>query len=82
MLAIIFGGRISSKYPQNKKIQLIKRTNWNLPHIVQETQISGAPTFYTKANKSGKADYKSENVSKLHLSFYDSVQNQNYMLYS
>ena len=36
--------------------------------------ISGAPTFYTDANKSGKAGYKLEKISKVSLSTYNSDQ--------
>ena len=40
-----------------------------LPHIVWETPITEAAKFYTDANKSEKAVYKSENLSNV---------NQNY----
>jgi hypothetical protein len=50
-LAVIFWERLSKKYPQ--RLQFIKTTNWILPHIVRRTSISGAPRFYTNANKSG-----------------------------
>lgn len=73
-IAVIFFGEINSKYPQSKKIPFIKRTNWILPHTVQGTPISGAPTFYTDANKSGKAGYKSWNLNKVAQSPHDSVQ--------
>ena len=72
-LAVIFLGEINN-YPKSKRIQLIKRTNWILPHIVQDTPITGAPTFYTDANKSGKTGYKSDNLSKVKQSPYNSVQ--------
>jgi hypothetical protein len=42
--------------------------------IVERPPISGAPTFYTDANKSGKAGYKSEIISKLTQSPYNSVK--------
>jgi hypothetical protein len=38
------------------------------------TPISGVPTFHTDANKSEKAIYKSEDVSKVFGSSYKSVQ--------
>lgn len=64
----------NNKYPQSKTIQFIMRNNWILPHIVWQTLISGILTFYTDANKSEKAGYKSENLSKMELSPYNSVQ--------
>ncbi|KAL6042708.1 hypothetical protein STEG23_024380 [Scotinomys teguina] len=42
--------------------------------IVRETPISGVHTFYTDANKQGKAGYKSEDLSKVVQSPYNSVQ--------
>ncbi|KAL6054892.1 hypothetical protein STEG23_020116, partial [Scotinomys teguina] len=42
--------------------------------IVRETPISGVRTFYTDANKQGKAGYKSEDLSKVVQSPYNSVQ--------
>ncbi|KAL6083314.1 hypothetical protein STEG23_007305 [Scotinomys teguina] len=42
--------------------------------IVWETPISGVHTFYTDANKQGKAGYKSEDLSKVVQSPYNSVQ--------
>ena len=53
---------------------VIKRTNQILPHIIKGTPISGAPTFSTDAYKLGKAVYKSENISKVVESPYNSVQ--------
>ena len=35
----------TNKYPQSKKLQITKRTNWILPNIIQGTPISGAPHF-------------------------------------
>lgn len=46
----------------------MKRTNWNLPNIIQETPITGDPTFYIYANKSRKSGYIPENSSKMDLS--------------
>ncbi|MGE9501620.1 RNase H family protein, partial [Escherichia coli] len=42
-----------------------------LPCIVRQTPISGVLTFYTDANKSGKAGYKAGEIRKV----YTSVQN-------
>ncbi|KAL6087154.1 hypothetical protein STEG23_023411, partial [Scotinomys teguina] len=42
--------------------------------IVRETPISGVRTFYTDANKQGKAGYKSEDLNKVVQSPYNSVQ--------
>ncbi|KAL6031758.1 hypothetical protein STEG23_037209 [Scotinomys teguina] len=69
-----FLGEINSKYPKSDRIELIKRADWILPRIVQETPISGVRTFYTDANKQGKAGYKSEDLSKVVQSPYNSVQ--------
>ncbi|KAL6080220.1 hypothetical protein STEG23_010341, partial [Scotinomys teguina] len=44
------------------------------PQIVWETPISGVRTFYTDANKQGKAGHKSEDLSKVVQSPYNSVQ--------
>ena len=49
-----FGGDINNKYPQSKMIEFLKKTNCILPRIVRDEPISGAPTFYTNANKPGK----------------------------
>ncbi|KAL6093039.1 hypothetical protein STEG23_031351, partial [Scotinomys teguina] len=46
----------------------------NVQRIVWETPISGVRTFYTDANKQGKAGYKSEDLSKVVQSPYNSVQ--------
>lgn len=80
-LKVIFLGEINNKYPKSKRLQFIKRTNWVLPHIVWRTPISGSPIFfYTDANKSGKAGYTSENLSKVALAIL--FKSQNYMLFS
>ncbi|KAL6089366.1 hypothetical protein STEG23_023291, partial [Scotinomys teguina] len=47
---------------------------WTTSRIVRETPISGVRTFYTDANKQGKAGYKSEDLSKVVQSPYNSVQ--------
>lgn len=67
-------GEINNKYPKSKRIKFIERTNRILPPIVQGTPIFGASTFYTYANKLGKACYKSENLSKVAQNPCDSVQ--------
>ncbi|KAL6061548.1 hypothetical protein STEG23_000991, partial [Scotinomys teguina] len=69
-----FLGEINSKYPKSDRIELIKRADWILPRIVRETPISGVRTFYTDENKQGKAGYKSEDLSKVVQSPYNSVQ--------
>ncbi|KAL6082707.1 hypothetical protein STEG23_019019 [Scotinomys teguina] len=69
-----FLGEINSKYPKSDRIELIKRADWILPRIVRETPISGVRTFYTDANKQGKAGYKSEDLSKVVQCPYNSVQ--------
>ena len=69
-----FLGEINNKYPRSKRIQFIKETNWIFPHVVQDTPISGALTFYTDANNLGKAGYKSDNFTKVTQSPYNSVQ--------
>ena len=53
-------GEINSNYPKSDKINIIKRTTCILPRIACDTPITGVCTFYTDANKSGKAGYKSE----------------------
>ncbi|KAL6034957.1 hypothetical protein STEG23_012072 [Scotinomys teguina] len=50
-----FLGEINNRYPKNKRIEFIKKSEWVLPHIVQQKRISGVLTFYTDANKLGKA---------------------------
>ena len=52
-------GEINNNYPLNKRIQLIKRINLFLFSTIWNTPITGAPIFYTDANKSGKVGYKS-----------------------
>ena len=39
---------ISNKYPQIKKLQFIKRTNWIIPYIVWETPIFGGSNSLPK----------------------------------
>ncbi|MGE9714896.1 DDE-type integrase/transposase/recombinase [Escherichia coli] len=65
---------ISNNYPKTDRIIFIKKTVWILPRIVRQTLISGVLTFYTDANKSGKAGYKAGEVSKVVQSPYTSVQ--------
>ena len=60
-----FLGEISNKYSKSKKHQFIRRISWILSHIVLATPISGALTFYTDGNNTGKADYKSGKISKV-----------------
>ena len=67
-------GEISNRYPKRRRLQFIKRTYWILPQIIKKTPVSGALTFYIDASKSGKAGYKSEDVSKVAESPYKSVQ--------
>lgn len=55
----IFGGGNNKKYPLGRRLLLIKRINWILPHIVKRIPMSRAPTFDPDANKSGKAGYTS-----------------------
>ena len=69
-----FLGEINSNYPKSDRLNLIKRTSWIPPQIVCDAPIIGACTFYTDANKSGKAGYKSEKLSKVEQSPYTSVQ--------
>ncbi|ERE66567.1 putative HERV-K-19q12 provirus ancestral Pol protein [Cricetulus griseus] len=60
-----FWGTISNNYPKTGKIKFIKKIVWILPHIVRQTPISGVLTFYTDANKSGKAGYKADEADTL-----------------
>ncbi|KAL6038953.1 hypothetical protein STEG23_010042 [Scotinomys teguina] len=69
-----FLGEINNRYPKSKRIEFIKKTEWVLPHIVRQKPISGVLTFYTDANKLGKAGYKSGDLSKVVQSPYNSVQ--------
>ena len=69
-----FLGEINSNYPKSGRLNLIKRTSWILPQLVRDAPITGAHTFYTDANKSGKAGYKSDELSKVEQSPYTSVQ--------
>ncbi|KAL6033485.1 hypothetical protein STEG23_016302 [Scotinomys teguina] len=69
-----FLGEINNCYPKSKRIEFIKKTEWVLPHIVQQKPVSGVLTFYTDANKLGKAGYKSRDLSKVVQSPYNSIQ--------
>ena len=64
-LVLIFFGEINSNYPQNNSLNLINGTSWILSRIVCDASITGANTFYTVANKSEEAGYKSEKLSKV-----------------
>ena len=71
-----FLGEINSNYPKSGRLNLInfiKRISWILPQIVRDAPITRACTFYTDANKSGMAGYKSEELSKAEQSPYNSV---------
>ncbi|KAL6063533.1 hypothetical protein STEG23_000298 [Scotinomys teguina] len=68
-----FLGEINNCYPKSKRIEFIKKTEWVLPHIVRQKPISGVFTFYTDANKLGKAGYKPGDLSKVVQSPYNSV---------
>lgn len=59
---------------ESKQLQFIKRTNWILHNIIKGIPISGALTFCTDANKSGKAGHKPEDISKVAESPYKSVE--------
>ncbi|KAL6062001.1 hypothetical protein STEG23_022307, partial [Scotinomys teguina] len=59
---------------REKRCQLSMKTRCRSYRIVRETPISGVRTFYTDANKQGKAGYKSEDLSKVVQSPYNSVQ--------
>ena len=54
-------------------IQLIKEINWIFPHMVQDIPISRAPAFYMDAKTVGKTGYKSENLTKMTQSPYNSL---------
>ena len=69
---LIFG-EINSNYPKSNRLHLIKRTFWILHRIVCDAPITRAHTFYTDTNKSWKAAYKSDDLSKVEQSPYNSV---------
>ena len=69
-----FCEEINSNYFKSGRFNLIKRTSWILPQTVLNAPITGACTFYTNANKSGKAGYKSQELNKVQQSTYSSVQ--------
>ncbi|KAL6081804.1 hypothetical protein STEG23_030125 [Scotinomys teguina] len=78
MPAAGFHGGISSTEASSSLItpfraKLTHKTS-QYTRIVRETPISGVRTFYTDANKQGKAGYKSEDLSKVVQSPYNSVQ--------
>ena len=58
MLTVILGKKLTTTIPkqENSTCKVI------LPCIVQDTQIPGAPTFHTDADKSQKGGYTSENL--------------------
>ncbi|KAL6036491.1 hypothetical protein STEG23_003879, partial [Scotinomys teguina] len=60
--------------PVSKRTLRMKPESSGEAQIVRETPISGVRTFYTDANKQGKAGYKSEDLSKVVQSPYNSVQ--------
>ena len=64
----------NSNYPKYDRLNLINGTSWILPCIIWDTPITGACTFHTNSIKSGKTGYKSEELSKVEQSPYDSVQ--------
>lgn len=73
---------IASRYLKSKWLQFIKRTDWVLTRIVKGIPNSGAPIFHTDANKSGKSEYKWEDVNKVTESQYKSVQKSEWYAYS
>ena len=69
-----FLGEINSNYPKITRFNLINRIFWIFPQILRDVPITGACTFYTDANKTGKAVYKSSELSKMKQTSYNSVQ--------
>ena len=65
---------MNNKYPKSNRLNLAKKTFQILPQVVCEAPITRSHTFYTDANKSGKAGYKSDELSKVKQSPYNSVQ--------
>lgn len=63
-----------NKYPKIKRLQLTKRINYILSHIVKGTPISKASMFYISANKSRMAGYRSRNINKVIQSPYTLVK--------
>ena len=64
---------INDNYPKIERIQLLKITSCILLCIVWDTPKAGATIFYTNENESEKEGYKSENLSKVDQSSYNSV---------
>ena len=67
-------GELNSNYPKIDRLNLIKKTTWILLQIVHDVPITGARTLYTDTNKSGKAGYKSQELSKVEQRPSNSVQ--------
>ena len=63
---------INNKYPKSKQLQFQNNVNELSFFIMKVIPISGALAFFTAANKSQKAGYKSENINKVVESPYDS----------
>ena len=64
---------ISNNYPKNERTKFIKKTISILLCTVSKTPIFAVHTFYTDANKSDKAGYKSGKISEVVKSPYNSV---------
>ena len=64
---------INNNFHKSQRIQPIKKLSWIFSSIVQEIQKTRAPTCYNIKNESGKAGYKSENLSKVDEITYESV---------
>lgn len=73
--AVILGEEINNKNPQSSATSVYKKKQLASPSQSQGKAISGAPTLYTDADKSGEAHYKPEKkIGKLAQSSYYSVQ--------
>ena len=73
-LVLIFWEKLIATPPKVIDLILQRELLGILPHIVHEAPLTGACTLYTDANKSGKAGYKLEELSKVEQRPYNSVQ--------
>lgn len=73
--AVILGEEINNKNPKSSATSVYKKNQLASPSQSKGKAISGAPTLYTDADKSGEAHYKPEKkIGKLAQSSYYSVQ--------
>lgn len=65
---------IKSNYPKSDRSNLLRRATWIVSCTAHDMWLAGACTFCADTNKSVKAGYKSEDLTKVEQSPYNAIQ--------